>query len=178
MTARAITSRRWYYWASFSTKSALLGAFGTFVIMAFVAAVGVVSGRVIGGSVPGFAQDLFAALIATAALRRVRGSERGATLALGFVPEIHEWVDTHVGYRVEAWAQALPDAALIEAAAVLDDKAKGLGRRASFDQRADWREGQAARLGSINPAIQNQARQDLIAMIAVGYVQYQLRRRS
>ncbi|WP_036830654.1 hypothetical protein, partial [Phycicoccus jejuensis] len=166
MTAWTVTSRRLVFWASFSPLAAAVGLLLTFTLLCFVCAAGVSSSGLLSqGAQHELTRDLAAAGVAAAALRRAKEGERGATLALGFLPEVHSWVDAAVERRIEFEARRLSDAALIDAAAALDDPTRGYGPGSTAEQRADWRRQQALLLASPDTATGRQARQDIISLV-------------
>jgi hypothetical protein len=120
-------------------------------------------------------QQLAAGVAAQAALRRGKPAGRGSTLALGALTDFQAWVDGFVGFRIREWANGLDDTKLLAAAAVMDDKTKGLGRRASITQRAAWRDGRASELAQ-GGSTHDEARLDLVNMVAAGYSTYSLRK--
>lgn len=178
MLLRALDPARCAHWWDFSRTWAAIGVGSTAALLTLVTLLGVWARSAVEpqGSLPVWLQQILAGLLAHAALRRMKSSDRGGTLVLGVLPDVNKWVDFFVRVKVVAWADDLDDQRLVAAAARLDNKLKGKPTEATFDARVARRELLVGRL-AMEGQVREQARLDLIDTIETGYSAYGLRRR-
>lgn len=175
---RAVSVRRLLFWWSWSKPACVLGVTGTAALLGGIAAAGVGAADAAGWAEgPTFPQAVGAGLAANAAARRSGRSAQGTSLALGVLPEWHQWLTgLLVAPRVERQTQALSDEDLVAVAQRLE-AATGGSRRATLEVRVELRE---QRLGDLcqGGARAAEAREDLMIHIVNGHVRYELRRWS
>lgn len=173
---RALPVKRFVFWVSWSWYAGAVGVAATFVVLAGVSFAGLYgAGRVGWPAERTPFQAAAASLAAHAAVRRTgKHGGTGASLALGLLPDTHDWVTgLFVKGRVERWANDRDDAELIAAAQRID-RLPGT-KPALRSVRINMRKARTAELAGTGAA-RDEARDDLVDHVIAGHVRYELRR--
>jgi hypothetical protein len=172
---RAIPSQRLLFWASWSTPAAAGGAVATVLVLAAVSAAGVVAAARTGwAGDPSLAQAFGAAVVAQGLARRQRqGQPAGASLALGQIASVQDWIAGMLVPRIHGWACRLTDEQLVAACSQID-RAGGT-TAGSAQVRAALRDARLADL-TAGGALREETREDFIAFVVNGVVNYEIRK--
>ena len=179
LTARAIDHQRFTHWWDFSRVVAIGASFLTWVILALVSALGIAAERRLLGEGSTWALDIAAAVLSQASLRRFRNGDRGSTLALGLLPDLNRWAEHLVALSTERWASGLDDSRLLAAAARVATSKRPRSwtgpTKQSVKTQAKWR-AQLAECLTLGGHVRDQAREDLVRVVKIGYSTYLMRK--
>lgn len=168
----AIPPKRVLHWSSFAPLWCGVGVIATFVAVTAVAFLSIVAAyQVLGERDLPFYADFAIAAGGVSALRRGSAKDPGASLVLGTLPVLFNWIGELVQPHVLTWVRQLSDSELVASAARADDVRRGTEDLLPFKTVVRWMQ-EAIGLLSADPATHDATRLRLEYHVADAYQTY------